>query len=120
IRADIDQTQAALAGLSAPADEVAARFATTLDDEALTHWTAQADLVLARPGFLARLSPIRWYKARRVARFVRDNGLAGGDALSRAGHDEAALRPVRNRAGEIEARLGEPCEGLASLPPVTL
>lgn len=120
IRADIDQTQAALAGLSAPADEVAARFATTLDDEALTHWTAQADLVLARPGFLARLSPIRWYKARRVARFVSDNGLAGVHALSRAGHDEAALRPVRNRAGGIEARLGEPREDLASLPPVTL
>lgn len=120
ILSDIAETLGALDGLTAVPDANASAVTVTLDEEALAEWTGLAITIAQRPGFFARLSPIRWWRARRLRRFLGEHGLNDPEQFGRAGHAEQALRPWRARVSSIDESLREPAETLSALGPTDL
>src|SRR3546814_18484844 len=73
--------------LRLPADEApddAIEVARALSDDELREWTALSDRLLARPSFMARLSPSRWIASCRRRQFFQPEGLTDPPALGEA------------------------------------
>ncbi len=104
--------------LALPADDAsedALDVALALDDEALADWTEIANVLAAKPGFFQLLSPIRWLRHWRRARFLKASGLGDAEAFRSALHRETRVRPWRERLAAALVDAGEPVGRLAPL-----
>lgn len=104
--------------LALPPDEADVATLTVvlgMDDLELESWTEVSDRLLARSGFLQRLSPNRWLERWRRDRFLKSVGLTDAAAFGRALHREAGVRPLRNRLAAALTEAGEPFRRIAPL-----
>lgn len=104
--------------LALPPDDVddgALAVALAMDDVELEAWTRLSDRLLAKPGFLGRMSLGRWLARRRRSRFLKSVGLADVTAFGGALHREAKVRQLRKRLAAALADVGEPFGDLGAM-----
>jgi len=111
--ADIERGLATL--LPDDADAAALGVVLGMDDPELEAWTETSDRLLARIGFMQRLSPRRWLEGRRRDSFLKSVGLTDPVAFGQALHREAGVRPLRKRLAAALADAGEPILRIAPM-----
>lgn len=104
---ELRQIVEALSQMPAAAGHAAEPLAEKLADGELERWAKIAEDVTGRRGFLDRLSPGRWLRQRRLARFLEAENLGRGSGFEfvKALRAELSVRPFRRRLELVAAKL---------------
>ncbi len=104
---DLDRTASALDSLAAPPLHRASMVVEGLSDAAIVDWKSAGEQLLVSPTLLQKLSPGRWFRERRLSRFLIENGMVAADLpdFVAALRSEIDFRPMRSAAKALLERL---------------